>query len=335
MKGKKVKELFRKKAVRFGSLLLAAVVLVGGGILVYDHQSKKGVPELVTYVDTDSNVTISSDAVPLGEAPKVKTKTTQKTKKKKVKLKTKAKRTYTKKKKPKSKTRTKTTNKKNETITVKTVTLVTTTERYKKGSKYKTVVTTTKKVVTTTTVKKDNSSIQHNTPNISTGTGTSTSGSPSTVVNGEISIAKAAPKVDSRVSHAFTTLGFKIYINSGVYYSGLCDTKTRTITLRSANDTSYHELGHFLAFIAGNADKNTEFQAIYNQEKGKYTAINKAYATQNSSEYFAESFKEYTISPTELQKSRPNTYNAIVNALSKVTDQQLAKVQSVYGPIWK
>ena len=337
---KSFREWLQGKAVRIGSVLLAVAVLVGGGFWIYDYQHHQDVPELVTYVDTEGEVTIDSDEVPLAAAPEVKTKTTQSTKRKKVRMKTRAKKTYTKKKKPKSTTKTRMTDSTDKTVTVKTVSLVNTTERYKKGSKVKTVLTTTKKVVTTTTVKKSSNStqtagIQQNSPNISTSAGTSTSGTSSTVVNGEIAIAKAAPRVDGRVSHAFTTLGFKIYLNSGVSYSGLCDTKTRSITLRAANDTAYHELGHFLAFIAGNADKSSEFQAIYNEEKGKYTAINKAYATQNSAEYFAESFKEYTLDLSALQKNRPKTYNAIVNALSKVTDQQIAKVQAVYGPIWK
>ncbi len=31
----------------------------------------------------------------------------------------------------------------------------------------------------------------------------------------------------------------------------------------------YHELGHFLAFIAGNVDKTSGFQSIYTAEKEK------------------------------------------------------------------
>ena len=48
------------------------------------------------------------------------------------------------------------------------------------------------------------------------------------------------------------------------------------------NETIYHELGHFLAFVAGNVDRTSDFAAVYNSEKSKFTGINRSYATQNS-----------------------------------------------------
>ena len=93
-------------------------------------------------------------------------------------------------------------------------------------------------------------------------------------------------------------------------------------------------MGHFLAFVAGNVDKRLDFASIYNEEKGKYAGTNTNYVTQNASEYFAESFKDYTLNASALQKSRPKTYQAIVSALSNVTSQQINKLKLAYGPIW-
>ena len=78
------------------------------------------------------------------------------------------------------------------------------------------------------------------------------------------------------------------------------------------DDTIYHELGHFVAFISGNTDQTAEFKAIFAQEKTLYTAFNKAYVTQNSAEYFA-----------------------VKNAVDKFTDDRIARIQKTYSVIWK
>ena len=103
----------------------------------------------------------------------------------------------------------------------------------------------------------------------------------------------------------------------------------------ASDNTVYHELGHFLAFVVGNADQTAAFKKIYNAEKSKVTAFNKAYVTQNASEYFAESFKDYTLNNSKLKSTRPKTYAAIKSALSKLTSAQIAKIQKIYGPLWK
>ena len=77
------------------------------------------------------------------------------------------------------------------------------------------------------------------------------------------------------------------------------------------------------------------FQAVYNQEKNLYTAYNKAYVTQNSAEYFAESAKEYILSPSTLKAQRPKTYEAIKAAYDSITDARVATVKKMYSIIWK
>ena len=117
--------------------------------------------------------------------------------------------------------------------------------------------------------------------------------------------------------------------------------QTAYITIKSDLNPLYenfllaHELGHYLAFIAGNVDKSSSFAAVYNSEKSKFTGVRKAYATQNASEYFAESVQNYVENPAALKAQRPQTYEAVKNALAKVTDAQVNKIINVYKVIWK
>ena len=62
--------------------------------------------------------------------------------------------------------------------------------------------------------------------------------------------------------------------------------------------------------------------------------FNKAYVTQNASEYFAESVKDYILNNASLKSSRPQTYAAVQNALNQITDAQIAKIQKIYGAFW-
>lgn len=153
-----------------------------------------------------------------------------------------------------------------------------------------------------------------------------------------------APKADAKLTSAFDTLGFKLKYETslpGGGRGGYFNAGNASITLTEMHfnddldDTIYHELGHFLAFISGNTDKNENFKAIYESEKGLFTGINKAYATQNSSEYFADSYREYVLEPARLKKQRPKTYKAMQEALGKVTDARIEKIKQVYGPFWK
>lgn len=289
------------------------------------------VPELPNYTDPVVEQTIEDDDTPLASQPKVTTKTTKssKTTKKNIKLKVAATKTYTKKLPTTKKTTNKTT-KKNQTTTIKTTTTVQTDTSRKYTKKSKNVVQTQKvttTVQTTTTVVAAAST----TVNATTAGSTTAKKEKYTVSN----VASIAPQMDSRVLNAFTKMGFTVIVDPSVSYAGYFDGRSRTITLKVEDDTIYHELGHYLAFIAGNVDKNAAFASVYNSEKSKFTGVRKAYATQNASEYFAESVLEYTENPSVLKAQRPQTYEAITNALSKVTDAQVNKIMNVYKVIWK
>ncbi|MBQ0001278.1 MAG: hypothetical protein KBT01_07060 [Clostridiales bacterium] len=149
-----------------------------------------------------------------------------------------------------------------------------------------------------------------------------------------------APKMDARVTKAWNTFKFQILVDPSVKYSGYFDAKGQLITLNanqvtSFPDTIYHELGHFLAFIAGNVDTKADFKAIYTAEKGKLTGVSAAYAKQSSSEFFAECTRLYVVDNANLKKTCPKTYAAIQKALDSVTDTRIKLLQKTYGAYWK
>lgn len=323
-----LKNFFMKKKIAAGCIAAAALITAGSFAMVWQDSQ---VPELPNYTDPVVEQTIEDDDTPLASQPKVTTKTTKssKTTKKNIKLKAAATKTYTKKLPTTKKTTNKTT-KKNQTTTIKTTTTVQTDTSQKYTKKSKNVVQTQKvttTVQTTTTVVAAAST----TVNATTAGSTTAKKEKYTVSN----VASIAPQMDSRVLNAFTKMGFTVIVDPSVSYAGYFDGRSRTITLKVEDDTIYHELGHYLAFIAGNVDKNAAFASVYNSEKSKFTGVRKAYATQNASEYFAESVLEYTENPSVLKAQRPQTYEAITNALSKVTDAQVNKIMNVYKVIWK
>ena len=329
MKRTDIRKIFtgRKKAL---AGCLAAVIVLAGGFNVWQSSQ---VPEFPDFTDPVVETTITEDDTPLASKPKVTTKTTSNTKttRKKVKLKKAATKTYTK-KLPTTNKKSTTTKKTNRNTTVKTLkTVKTTTQKYTKKSKTAvqtrkvttTIQTTTTVMAASATAGKANAASTKKVESISMDSKYSVS-----------NIASIAPKMDSRVLKAYKKLGFTVTIDPSVNYGGCFNAHSRSIILRFENETIYHELGHFLAFVAGNVDRTSDFAAVYNSEKSKFTGINRSYATQNSSEYFAESVLEYVTSPSTLKRQRPKTYAAIVAALNKITDERIQRVMDIYGPFW-
>lgn len=320
MKGKKLRNwLSGRKKIISGCAAIVLAAVIGGGLFFGTGEE----PEFPSYTDPILEVSIQEEETPLASAPKTTTKTTRSTKttKKTVALKTASKKSYTR----KLATKTKVTNSKkttgNKTIATRRTVVTNTTEKYTRRSKKKLVTSKITTTVRTTTTEQ-----------VTVKTAAASSASKGKY---EANITSAAGKMDSRVLSAFQKLGFKLIVDPSVNYSGYFEARSRTITVRTLDTSVYHELGHFLAFIAGNADKTSSFQSIYSAEKSKVTCFNKAYVTQNASEYFAESVREYILSNSALKSSRPKTYAAVKSALNQITDAQVAKIQKVYGSYWK
>ena len=320
---KRITELLKKRRVAAGLTAIVLAVAVGSVAVV---QQKSQIPELPVYTDPEMETNIEEEETPLADKPVVKTTTSKKTTTKKVKMKKAAAKTYTKELPATSTTSKKTAQTSSASVVTQTTVVKKVEEKYTKKSNVKVVTTVATTTVTTTTTAKAGAS---------TAVNSATTVNNNSGVTGTVEVGQLAPKEDSRVLTAYRTLGFKVNVDPSVSYSGYFNARNRQITLKKANETIYHELGHFIAFIAGNVDTTSEFKAIYNQEKSLYTAYNKAYVTQNSSEYFAESAKEYVLNPGALKAARPKTYEAVRSAVESITDERIAKIQKYYGAIWK
>ena len=320
---KRITELLKKRRVAAGLTAIVLAVAVGSVAVV---QQKSQIPELPVYTDPEMETNIEEEETPLADKPVVKTTTSKKTTTKKVKMKKAAAKTYTKELPATSTTSKKTAQTSSASVVTQTTVVKKVEEKYTKKSKVKVVTTVATTTVTTTTTAKAGAS---------TAVNSATTVNNNSGVTGTVEVGQLAPKEDSRVLTAYRTLGFKVNVDPSVSYSGYFNARNRQITLKKANETIYHELGHFIAFIAGNVDTTSEFKTIYNQEKSLYTAYNKAYVTQNSSEYFAESAKEYILNPGALKAARPKTYEAVRSAVESITDERIAKIQKYYGAIWK
>ena len=340
MKGKKLTEwLANKKVVSScAAIALAAVI---GGVSLFSGAGET--PEFPSYTDPIMETSIIEDETPLASQPKTTVKTTSSTKttRKTVKLKKASKKSYTKKLKTKTKVTNKTNKSGNTTVDTKTTVVTKAPAKYTKKSKKKVVTSKITTTVQTTTTQQV--SIANETAVSTTSSGTSAAQATAAASSSQnqskyeanvANVASVAGKMDNRVIAAYQQLGFKLVVDPSVNYSGYFDARSRSITMKQIDDSVYHELGHFLAFIAGNVDKTASFQSIFAAEKANVTAFNKAYVTQNASEYFAESVKDYILNNASLKSTRPQTYAAVQNALNQITDAQIAKIQKIYGAFW-
>lgn len=327
----------RNKLVRFGGIALAAAVLVTGTWYTGQETDDLSIPQIVEYVDTeDGSIVIPEEEVPLATKPTVKVKKTTRRKVKKSRLKKKAKKTAKSTKRSKKSKTVKKENSKKKVATNTTV-LTTVVSATKKNSKVKTVTTTVETTVKTTTTNKPKrsssevaASANTATANTAASAAQSTSSDEMQIVS-NVTVRSMAPRADANVLNAFENLEFKIEINPTSSYSGYFSVKAHNIILKkSSGDTIYHELGHFVGWLAGNVDTSSEFVAIYNKEKSALQSANYQYLTKSSAEYFAESYKDYVLSPQNLQSSRPQTYEFIKNAVSRITDARVTNIKSAY-----
>lgn len=340
MKGKKLTEWLANKKV-VSSCVAIALAAVIGGVSLFSGAGET--PEFPSYTDPIMETSIIEDETPLASQPKTTVKTTSSTKttRKTVKLKKASKKSYTKKLKTKTKVTNKTNKSGNTTVDTKTTVVTKATAKYTKKSKKKVVTSKITTTVQTTTTQQV--SIANETAVSTTSSGTSAAQATAAASSSQnqskyeanvANVASVAGKMDNRVIAAYQQLGFKLVVDPSVNYSGYFDARSRSITMKQIDDSVYHELGHFLAFIAGNVDKTASFQSIFAAEKANVTAFNKAYVTQNASEYFAESVKDYILNNASLKSTRPQTYAAVQNALNQITDAQIAKIQKIYGAFW-
>lgn len=124
-------------------------------------------------------------------------------------------------------------------------------------------------------------------------------------------------------------------MNSKLSTTGVFSVQNHNIQLKRGQ-SSYllHELGHFVAALKGRADQTSEFKKIYNTEKNAYVGNNKAYVTQDTGEYFAESFRDYTENASALKSQHPQTYNYINGLVNSISDKDVSDFYNTYGWYW-
>lgn len=327
----------RKNISRTVCAALAALVMVSGYWMADQTKVDTTVPQLVSHVDAlDGTITIEGEETPLAAKPVVKKKTTTQKNTQKIQMATKAKKSSKKTTKRTVKTSNTQVTSKQKIKTDKTI-QTTTVTTLKKKSKVKTVKTTVKTTTTTTTtalapVKNNNVSAS------ASSTKVNAAGNTSAVVKKTVAVRSIAPKAHANVLSAYEKMGFTVKVDSTVNYSGKFDARAQEITVqKNSDDAIYHELGHYVAFTAGNVDQTAEFKNIYAKEKNAFkgTRNNDSYIKSSPEEYFAESYQDYVERPDVLKKQRPLTYKFIVDAVSKVTDARAVLLYQMYASLWK
>lgn len=288
--------------------------------------ASKEVPPKTTSKTTTKTKNIRKKSIKNGyqitTEQKIVTKTTEKTKPEKMKQQ--SKKTWD--SKPKKSVKTKT-EKVGKNTTRETVTTAYGYYRYKKNSIYRVKVTKQIVMTTTTTITKIKLAVAP-TPE------------PSERITYFCDLPSNVNRKAGVVATAFRTLGHKVKIDPSVNFSGLYDGKNQLIILHRKEymeDSSgiiYHELGHFLGFIAGNVDTSAEFKQIYAKEKQNYDKYNKTYVISSSQEYFAEAYKYYLLDAAYLKKRMPETYAYVKKAVQKLTPEYIQQVKIIMGCAW-
>ena len=169
-----------------------------------------------------------------------------------------------------------------------------TTEKYTKKSKQKVVtqkIVTTVKTTTTVAASQQNAQTQEvsfqssGTQNSGSAKTSSQKASKHTISN----VASIAPKMDSRVLNAYARMGFTERLIRMPLMQDILMQDHEASRSRKQMRQFIMSLDISLHLLLGNVDQSSAFASVYNSEKAKFTGYNKAYATQNAAEYFAES----------------------------------------------
>ena len=138
-------------------------------------------------------------------------------------------------------------------------------------------------------------------------------------------VDKLAPKAPKILRKFIKEMKYTIIIDPSIRkYQGYTNNRNRTIELKTTEErVIYHELGHVLAFISGNADMLKNWKTIYKEEKNKYTGDNQPYAKSNAQEFFAECFKDYILHPNQLKTTCPKSYKYIKKNIAELSKPAL------------
>ena len=141
-----------------------------------------------------------------------------------------------------------------------------------------------------------------------------------------------APKIPYILKTFIKEMGYTIIVDPSFHgFEGYTDNKHLKVQLRTKKErVIYHEIGHILGFVTGNADMTNAWKQIYENEKNKYKGENKPYAKSDPYEFFAECYKDYILYPTQLKINCPETYKYITQTIKKLDDpKRLTKIKII------
>lgn len=144
-------------------------------------------------------------------------------------------------------------------------------------------------------------------------------------------IKKAAPKAEQKILDIFNATGFKLkYRNIGNWTYGLTCTYDydKSITLSTElfdtskriwkgneqitlENVTYHELGHFVAWITDRPDLTRKMQQLKKEEDKRHT--------ENAAEYFADSYMRWVLNRKQFKKEQPRTYQYIKEQIDYIS----------------
>lgn len=149
--------------------------------------------------------------------------------------------------------------------------------------------------------------------------------------------------VTPKLDYYFRKIGFSyqyvskqdMYKELGSYdYVGYFDIINRKIAIENNNKsiiTILHEFGHFLDYLKGKISTTDEFVYVYNKEKNQFKHN---YPKTNSSEYFAECYMYYVLSPFYLKKKQPQSYYFMEKIINSLDNSDMEKLKDRYKYIW-
>lgn len=164
------------------------------------------------------------------------------------------------------------------------------------------------------------------------------------ITNSSISIDRAK-KVNDTLNYlpyctryGFELLGFTIdigYYNEG--WAGLFSSSRKKIYIKAdtkmnIQETTLHELGHFIDLSCYNSSTSIEFKKIYGEEKYNIQPMysgNYSYFVNSNLEYYAECFAQYCYNRNLLKSTCPKTLGKInrdVNGLGIAYYKNFSKI---------
>lgn len=89
---------------------------------------------------------------------------------------------------------------------------------------------------------------------------------------------------------------------------------------KSISESTLHEVGHYIDYINGMVSDTDAFYEVFKAERRSFVSSDggEKYAKTSTTEYFAETCKEYFVNPINLATYAPMTYGFIDSYLTSV-----------------